>query len=328
MSRPYVVYGEELSLFTRKLEAALNFYDADYVRKPKTAQNAGWIEARSGTHQVPVLQTPEDWMLADTTPLIRMLDGRFPARRMFPTGLIGLLVHILEEYFDEWVSRVMVHYRWHYPESARFASRRIGGDNESAVEYMLDWGPRACRATGTEPQHQRDAAESEYLGILEAAEAQLKQSAYLLGDRPTALDCIVLGGLRAHTNMDPDPKRIVAGFPAVLEWCETRADQWDGGGDLAEFSEPTPFAQYVLNEMPSTYSPFALGNRDAQAAGEKTFQVDIYCEPVSYLSRAYPERSRQMLVAHIGQLERRERETAKHWLRSIGLGDTFSDGHM
>ena len=36
---------------------------------------------------------------------------------MFPEGLSGLLVHIVEEILDEWVARVMVHYRWHYAEN-------------------------------------------------------------------------------------------------------------------------------------------------------------------------------------------------------------------
>ena len=125
MSTTYTVYGGELSLFTRKLEAAMKFYGADFVVESKTPANGQHIETRAATHQVPVLLTPENWMIADTTPLLRMLDARFPQRAMFPPGAQGVLVHILEEYFDEWVARVMVHYRWHYPDSARFAAGRM-----------------------------------------------------------------------------------------------------------------------------------------------------------------------------------------------------------
>jgi glutathione S-transferase len=158
MAQHYVVYGGELSLFTRKLEAALQFYGAQYARVPKTSDNAALIESRSGTHQVPVLLTPENWMIADTTPLLRLLDGRFPDRAMFPVGAAGVLVHVIEEYLDEWVARVMVHYRWHYPHSAEFAAQRMAAGNAAMVERMLSWVPRACRATGTESQHQREAA--------------------------------------------------------------------------------------------------------------------------------------------------------------------------
>ena len=207
----YVLYGSELSYFTRKLEAALILYGVDFEFRGKTAENREELELRSGTHQVPVLHTPENWMIADTTPLLHLLDGRMPERRLFPPGPIGILVHVLEEYFDEWIARTMVHYRWHYPRSAEFASLKMSGGNAEAAARVLSWGPRACRATGTESEHQQRAAEAEYVRILEAMEKQLGETPYMLGTRPTALDCILLGGLRGHTNMDPDPKEVTAG---------------------------------------------------------------------------------------------------------------------
>ncbi|MDE0759136.1 MAG: glutathione S-transferase family protein, partial [Pseudomonadales bacterium] len=203
MTENYILYGGELSYFTRKLEAALIFYGADFEFRAKTNDNRELLELRSGTHQVPVLKTPENWLIADTTPILTLLDSRFPNRSMFPEGKLGVLVHLLEEYFDEWIARTMVHYRWHYPNSAEFAANRMAAGNLEAAARVLTWGPKACRATGTDSQRQRQAAEDEYLRILETMEKQLTISPYLLGGRPTALDCVVLGGLRAHTNMDP-----------------------------------------------------------------------------------------------------------------------------
>ncbi len=316
----YTIYGGELSLFTRKLEAAMIFYGADHRVLAKNPANSELIELRAGTHQVPVLHTPENWMIADTTPLIRMLDGRFAERALFPADELGVLVHVLEEHFDEWIARVMVHYRWHYPESAKFAAAKIADGNQDAAERILSWGPRACRATGTESPHQREAAEAEYLRVLTAAEAQLKDTAYLLGDRPTALDCIVLGGLRAHTYMDPDPKRVVSGFPTVVEWAQSRADRWDGSGELAPFPRSTPFAQAVLGEMADTYAPFVLANRDAQAAGAKAFRCDTYGEEVSYLSRPYPELARNMVIERISKLNS---PAVADWLKAHRLAATF-----
>ena len=326
MNSKYIVYGGELSYFTRKLEAALIFYGADYEIRRKGPDNAADIESRSGTHQVPVLHTPENWMIADTTPLIHLLDTRFPARRLFPAGPIGVLVHVLEEYFDEWIARTMVHYRWHYERSAEFASLKMAGGNAEAAARVRDWGPRACRATGTESERQQRAAEDEYQRILAAMEQQLGATPYLLGSRPTALDCVLLGGLRAHTNMDPDPKEITAGYPRVVAWSEGSADDWAGAGDLEPFPESTPFARFVLDEMTSTYQPYVLGNRDAQAAGAKAFHVDIYGEDVSYLARPYPELSRHMIVEKIDtQLAPNERDEVANWLRSAGLERSFQD---
>jgi glutathione S-transferase len=319
----YTIYGGELSYFTRKLEAAMIFYGADFESKRKHDNPV--VEKRSGTHQIPVLHTPENWMIADTTPLLRMLDARFPERAMFPDGELGVLVHVLEEYFDEWIPRTVVHYRWHYPESAEFAAPRIAAGDKEIEERILNWGPRSCRATGTESEQQQQAAEAEYVRILEAAEAQLKDTKFLLGDRPTAVDCVVLGGLRAHTYMDPVPKRVVAAYPTVVEWLESRADTWNGGSELETFPASTPFARTILGEMATTYKPYVLGNRDAQARGEKAFHAEIYGESVSYLSRPYPEQSRRMVNAHIAELAADERDAVNDWLGRYRLGDAFTD---
>ena len=179
MKDTYVIYGGELSYFTRKLEAACIFYGVPFEMRSKNLNDPATIESRSGTHQVPVLHTPENWMIGDTTPIMHLLDERYPSRRMFPVGPAGVLVQALEEYFDEWVARTMVHYRWHYPESAEFASLKIAEGNSEVAERVRSWGSRACRATGTDSEVQRQAAEDEYRRIREAAEHQLTNTRYL-----------------------------------------------------------------------------------------------------------------------------------------------------
>ena len=69
MTNPYVIYGGQLSYFTRKLEAACLFYGLEFEMRNKNQSDPANIEVRSGTHQVPVLQTPENWMIGDTTPI-------------------------------------------------------------------------------------------------------------------------------------------------------------------------------------------------------------------------------------------------------------------
>lgn len=324
MSQQYIIYGGELSYFTRKLEAAMIFYDADFEMRARTPEITEEIQLRSGTHQIPVLQTPENWMIGDTTPLLHMLDGRFPGRELYPPGPLGVLTSIVEEYFDEWVARTMVHYRWHYEESATFASEKMAGGNAQAAARIRDWGPRACRATGTQSEQQQTQVEAEYIRIIEAMESQLQETPYMLGHRPTAVDCILLGGLRAHTNMDPTPKRAIAGYGRVIKWAEEIADQWDGSGELDPFPASTPFARFVLDEMRETYAPYVLANADALSAGAKAFHVDTYGEDVSYLCRPYPEKSRQMIRDKIANLPgSNDQEKVSNWLDKMHLNQCF-----
>lgn len=322
----YVVYGSELSYFTRKLTAGLDFYEAAYELRAKDASVREEVEARSGTHQIPVLHTPENWMIADSTPLLELLDTRFPRRRLFPAGALGVLVHLVEEYFDEWVARTMVHYRWHYPRSAEFAALRMAGGDAEAAARIAAWGPRACRATGTESPSQQQAAEAEYRRILDAAERQLAESAFLLGDRPTAVDCIVLGGLRAHINMDPDPQAVLEGYPRVVAWAEREAGRWNGEGELSPFPASTPFARMVIAELREHYLPVLAANARAVAAGAKAFTAETYGEPVSYLARPYPVRSWQMIQRRAAHLVPSEREVVAAWADQQGLAGALASG--
>jgi glutathione S-transferase len=320
----YVVYGGELSYFTRKLTVALDFYDAAYVLHAKDAEVRQEVETRCGTHQIPVLHTPDNWMIADTTPLLELLDARFPDRYLFPPGPIGMVVHLLEEFFDEWVARTMVHYRWHYPRSAEFAALRMTDDDAEAAARIAAWGLRACRATGTESASQQRAAEAEYQRIIEAANRQLTDTRFLLGDRPTAVDCIVLGGLQAHTNMDPDPKEVLAAYPRIVEWAERASLHWDGQGELAAFPESTPFARLVLAELREHYLPVLAANADAVAAGAKAFNAVSYGETVSYLTRPYPVRSWRMIQRHLAHLPETERRLVLDWAGSQGFATALA----
>jgi glutathione S-transferase len=327
MTAPYIVHGAPFSLFTRKLEAAFRFYDLPMRQETAGIGGDGAPGTRADTRQIPVLHTPENWMLGDTTPILDLLDGRVPARRLFPVGPIGVLVHIVEEVLDEWIARVMVHFRWHYAENTRhIVGQFVGRDVtlEEASEFPLaKWGPRACRATGTESEFHQQAAEKEYFALLAALESQLGGTAYALGDRPTAVDTILLGGLRAHTNADPLPD--LSAYPRCLEWEQESADQWDGEGQLSAFPESTPFAAHVLALAKEEYAPFLLGNAHALATSQKAFSVDTHGETASYLARPYPETSRQMIKDRIRlRLTADERVQVEQWLEATGLTEAFA----
>ena len=322
----YIIHGVPMSLFTRKLEAAFEFYDVAYQQERKGTRDGSELESRGGSHQIPLLQTPENWVLADTTPIISMMDERYPQRRMFPTGLAGVMVHVIEEILDEWVARVMVHYRWHYSENTQdVLSRGFGVELslEDAVKHpVAQWGPRACRATGTELIEHQQAAEDEYINMLEVLENQLGQTPFALGDRPSAVDCMLMGGLRAHTNRDPIPD--LSRFKRVLAWDSKAASNWQGEGQALEFPVNTEFAHHIIKLGRDHYAPFLLGNAQALAQGHKSFIVDTYGTPCSYLTRPYPEQSRQMISHRIKhQLNTDERHEAQAWLHSIGLAECF-----
>lgn len=330
-SSPYVLYGMRLSYFTRKLEAALGFYGVPFEYRPKTLSWKDEVERRAGTNQIPVLCTPENWMVPDTTPILDLLDGRYPHRRLFPEGPRGVLVHVLEEYLDEWTPRVAIHYRWQYPEGAEWAAREMGEElvpEGDAIAKMAigsgiaAWGARACRATGVSEEGARRTAEEELARILEALEAQLGESRWALGDRPTAVDAVLLGALRGHFLVDPVPSERFSKLERVRAFAE-RVDVFEEG-EICDFETPTPFARTLLAELGGPYKHFVLGNARALEIDEKSFIASVYGEDVSFRTRAYPERSRRMIAERIAhRLRPSEQEEVRHGLKAYGLEDVF-----
>ncbi len=324
----YTVYGSRFSYFSMKLDAAMAWTGLTYTFQSRTMENRNLLETRSGTGQIPVLHTPENWMIADTTPLLHLLDGRNCRVRMFPDGPIGAIVALIEEWLDEWLPRLAVHYRWQYPASTAFASQGIAQDNAPGADpdargmiaaTITSWGQRACRATGITSEIQIQQGEQELDRLLAALDEQLGRTRYALGDRPCAVDAVLLGGLRAHFLLDPDPRQRFQKYSRVSAWAES-ATNWDGNGDLAPFPDSTPFARHIISEMVGPYLTFINANRTAIRNDKKSFEAVVYDENVSYKTRYYPEQSRQMLVRHLDSLRSEGSHEISAWIKEQGLG--------
>ncbi|MEC7986856.1 MAG: glutathione S-transferase N-terminal domain-containing protein [Myxococcota bacterium] len=299
----YTMYGYTLSYFSRKLETALQWYGVEYEFRCKSIDIRSLIEKRSGTHQVPILFTPQDHCMIDTTPTMWFLDERYPERRMFPSGLTGALVQILEEYLDEWFPRIVLHYRWQYEECTQFAANVLGreaapGAADLFSNTIAQWGKKACRARGISSEEMKRSAEAEWIRTLDALEEQLGQTAFSLGNRPCAVDADLLGGLRGHFLKDPVPKTVLQNYPRIRSWADT-ALHWDGKWELAPFPESTPFAHFLLKEMAGSYKKYCLSNAVAISGREKAFVCDTEGHSVSYKTNAYTETSRQLLIQRL-----------------------------
>jgi glutathione S-transferase len=326
-SERYVVYGMDRSYFSRKLEAAMQWYGLPFDFTAKTMVLAPDIESKSGTRQVPVLVTPEGEYLRDTTPILLALDERVPERRMFPPGTLGVLVHLVEEWFDEWLPRTALHYRWNFPDSAEKAradiAAQIAPEAQPEVQATIGqgiqhWGTRACRATGMSEAAPQRAAEDEYRHIMTAIDEQLKTTRFLLGDRPCVVDAVVLGGLRAHFDADPAPRTVIEDLTALRAWLDGGCE-WDGAGELAPFPESTGLARVVLAAIGNTLLPYALANRDALTNGDKAFVIAVHGNEVSYRARPYVEESRQMIATRVSSLDATTAATVAGWLDDRGL---------
>jgi glutathione S-transferase len=335
MERNYVIYGSEFSYFTKKLHAAIHWSGLPYEYRIYNSENADEVSQRAATHQIPVIRTPENWMIADTTPILHLLDSRLGLNPIFyPKGLTGALTAIMEEYFDEWVTRIAIHYRWNKPESSNVLAPKMGKERmpengEVAANAIRNWGGRACRARGIVSEIQMKAGEEELDRIYTAFEFHLKKgNRFVFGDRPTAVDTVIMGGLLAHFKGDPAPSRDIAKFKKIDEWVVnwTTPIPKKTAEPGVNLTVPPPFVQFMFTEMSGIYKDFTLANAKAYYSGEKSFTLKSYGgEVVSYKVIPYIEQSRIMLKEFLAtSLTPADQKELVSFLKRYKLDQVFS----
>ena len=302
------------------------------------------IKVRAGTHQIPVLHTPQNWMIADSTPIIHMLDGRLVARKFYPPGLVGAFSALVEEYFDEWVPRLAIWSRWACgPETAIDASEQmsrvlLGDIDTDAARNIAKWGLKAVRALGMSSKYQQNQGEQELIRIFTALDAQLASTGkrFIFGNSPTAADCIVYGSCTAHFVRDIHPKQVLKHLTTLNSVLQHASDPIENktvpSPSLKSNESLPPFVDFVLNEASTNgFADFLRGNRKAIQNGTKAFTAKTYGKDVSYLARPYPEQSRRMLRSflklHLARTcSLQEQRRFSHILKEKGLYDLYLGG--
>jgi len=328
----YRIYGFELSYFTRKLEVALTMSGRPLERRPKSILMKRSLEHHSGTHQVPVMVTPDGRYLSDTTPIIEEFGDLGGGRHLFPEGEDGVLVRVIEEWLDEWFPRTVIHYRWNFEESARWASGRIAREvmphvfrpmRPFARRSVAQWGHRAARALAVDSPAGHAGAERVTRRVLGALETQLKHTSFALGDRPTAVDAVLLGAMRAHLAADPVPRRVIEEYPEVFAWAQAPVHVPDSG-ELCTFRAPNHFARTILNEWPTECGQFLAKNRAALMASTRVVPMCLEGTELTMLARPYTEWSRQHLVRWFNAQDSDLRASIGPWLEDTGLSDALT----
>lgn len=134
----YKLYGAPLSLYTGKARAYLRFRNVPFIEEFGSPE----IFERVGQRIIPVLHTPDDVLVQDTTDIIDYIETRLDGASVYPEGPVQRLVALLfEVYGDEWLLMAAMHYRWRYN-----------------LEFILQEFGKVLRPDGS-PEEQRELGE-------------------------------------------------------------------------------------------------------------------------------------------------------------------------
>ena len=250
----YTLYGAEVSYFTGKARAFLDWKRADYSEELATRDvYREVIVPRVGWAVIPVVCGPGDELLQDTSEIIDTLDARLGPPSVFPeTPVQKLAALLLELYGDEWLVLPAMHYRWTYNRD--FAYREFGRlsapDADSDRQYEIGRA-NATSFEGALPilgvdARTASAIEQGYCRLLDELDAHFADHEMLLGSRPSIGDFGLYGPLYAHQFRDPASGKLMQErAPNLVRWVKT----------LHENTAAHPGAFLETDQVPETLLP-------------------------------------------------------------------------
>ncbi len=249
-ARPYLVYGMERSYFTRKMTGYLDYKGIPWRwRRSTMMQPALYAAGWSGG--MPAIQCPDGQFMWDTTAMILHLEQRFPERAVLPPDPVQrLLCWLIEDMSDEWLYRVAVGSRWHYPENslaggfelARDATHEAAATADETHRFLGAYVRSSCPGLGVTAQTIGAWVEEVLRPWMRLLGEHFGRHPFLFGDRPSLADFAIFGGAQAHFATDPVCRRWAdADAPAyvkhqqrLLEIDAVELGDWLPVGELPE----------------------------------------------------------------------------------------------
>lgn len=275
MANNYRLYGAEVSYYTGKARAYLRYKDIPFEEILATREvYKEVILPRVGWPVIPVVVTPDDVTLQDTTDIIDSLEARFPEPSVYPdTPRQRLAALLLETYGDEWLVIPAMHYRWNHcfdwiilefgklsaPDASEEEQRMIGTRNARNFHGALP--PLGVHAD-TE-----SAIEISYLGLLADLERHFSEVPFLFGTRPSIGDFGLIGPLYAHLYRDPYPGDLMRRTaPSVTRWVEGMQNPEPRAGEFRPDDEIPETLLPILRRMVDEQFPVLLDTLKKTAA--------------------------------------------------------------
>ncbi len=230
--------------------------------------------------------------MVDSSPQIMRLETEYAERSLLPTDpVVCFLGHLIEDYGDEWLTKVMYHYRWHhrYRDAIAKASNMLPlmSDNQmDAEQHRVMSEFIAKRQMGRtslvgSTDANRDVIEESFVRLLTLLEDHFSHFQFLLGPRPSRADFGLFGQFSQLFFWEPDSALLAAKCsPRSVIWAYQIDDLSsleidDTQSWFTRDSLPDSLSK-LLHEIGRTYAPFLLANERSLLEGETELSCLIH----------------------------------------------------
>jgi glutathione S-transferase len=239
---------------------------------------------------IPVLAFPDGRLMNDSTSLAYALEREHPGERSIVPDdpAHAYLSDLLEDFGDEWVTKMMFHYRWFYADDRAFAQTWIitsrdpvmeEAPRRAAMQMFNDRQVGRMTMVGCTEQN-RPIIEDSYRFVLDTLDRHVRTIPFLFGSRPSLADFGLFGQLQI-LSVDPTPMaEMRARAPDVYCWLPRLDDASGVEGEWLDASAPLPQTiTALLKHCGETYLPFLAANTQALRDGAEQVALEIQGRP-------------------------------------------------
>lgn len=284
MADVYRIHGIELSPYSVKVRSYFRYKGIPHRWIPRSLDAEGEYQKFSKLPLVPLVVTPRNEGIQDSTPIIEHVEALHPEPSIHPDDPVARSMSVLlEEFGDEWGNKWMFHYRW-----AREADQLSGAGR--IARSMMPTLDDAQLANGIAMVRERMVNRVSFVGSNSVTAPQIEDSfrdaiailephlatrAYLFGQRPAFADFAMWGQLyNAWT--DPTPGAIInATTPNLLAWIHRML--WPRAeGPFEPWSSVAPtLTPLIERQVGRLFLPWTVANAAALAKGAEEFSVEL-----------------------------------------------------
>ena len=302
--------GAPGSPYTRKMLALMRYRHITYRISWQSITSPGDISHKDRPKpKVALLPTyylpdanSEIQAVTDSTPILRRFEEEYEGRSVIPSdAIMAFLNWLLEDYGDEWLTKSMFHYRWHYAADIKKAGSilpRWGNisasdeEIESLSKYVSDRQTGRLTYVGSN-EVTKETIENSFTRFMTLLDAHLQTAPFIFGQRPSSADFAVYGQLTCLALFDPTSSAIVVSeFPRIYAWTELMEDLSglpvanDDSGWLDSSSAIPETLLALVQELARLYIPYLKLNADAVMSGAEMVDGEVDGRP--YQQNPFP----------------------------------------
>ena len=331
---PLKLKGSPGSPYTRKMLAYLRYRHIPYqLLIGDQASQLGLPNPKVSL--LPTFYLPDEnqtiQAVVDSTPLIRRFETEFSGRAALPADpILGFINYLLEDYADEWLTKAMFHYRWHYSDDIETAGTvlphwsNIQANRETLAQLKNVFSERQISRLYVVGSNSTTAPviEASYTRFLTLMDTLIESQTFVLGNRPASADFAIYAQLTQLARFDPTPSAIcLKEAPRVYAWTDLVDDL---SGHPAEENGWVTASQIkdhlgeLLAEVGRTYAPALLANANAMRDGAQTMETTIDGQPWEQPVFPYQAKCLQWINEEFAKLDNNAQSAVTQILQDTG----------